>query len=684
MTAALLSPAIAWQQISACTDRTLTITCEDSEVISYQDLIARAAACIPPLRRLDLKRGEPVLITAHTNLEFLSCFLGLMLHGAVPVPIPPREALKTTERFMTRLGPLLRHHRVLICTPAEHDEIRAAASTDCQISRFTALAEAGDEQFGRATAQQLADTATADWPLCTLDDDAYVQYTSGSTAAPRGVVITYRNLLSNMRAMAVGSQFQHGDVMGSWLPLHHDMGLVGSLFAALFNSVSAVFTTPHRFLYDPLGFLRLLTSSGATHTFMPNFALEWLINAYHRRGADIEGIDLHKMRRLIIASEPVHAEGMRRFAATFAGVGLAPTALGSGYGLAEATVAVSMSAPNTGFRTETHAAAEVVTGGRVLPGYEVRIDAAPGARAGTIKLRGDSVAAKAYVGGKKLDALDEEGFCDTHDLGFLVDDEIVILGRQDEVFIVHGENRFPYDIEFIIRGESEQHRTKVACFGVNERVVVVLESPLDSIIDKAEADRLRCQVVAATGLQLDELITVRRGAFPPPPAASSNDAPSRRLIETAHCPVLPPTRGRRIPIALPKRPGPAWKAPTDLPLTSHQTPGALARWARSSTGAWVDWPWLSSRAGRAHRPRPGGPAKAWAIVSQRCASSPTALTSRVLSARRWVTRKQKSSADPVTRWAASDGPQDQVSPLGPRSSTRNGSAGGVRLLTMNA
>lgn len=342
MTAALLSPAIAWQQISACTDRTLTITCEDSEVISYQDLIARAAACIPPLRRLDLKRGEPVLITAHTNLEFLSCFLGLMLHGAVPVPIPPREALKTTERFMTRLGPLLRHHRVLICTPAEHDEIRAAASTDCQISRFTALAEAGDEQFGRATAQQLADTATADWPLCTLHDDAYVQYTSGSTAAPRGVVITYRNLLSNMRAMAVGSQFQHGDVMGSWLPLHHDMGLVGSLFAALFNSVSAVFTTPHRFLYDPLGFLRLLTSSGATHTFMPNFALEWLINAYHRRGADIEGIDLHKMRRLIIASEPVHAEGMRRFAATFAGVGLAPTALGSGYGLAEATVAVSM------------------------------------------------------------------------------------------------------------------------------------------------------------------------------------------------------------------------------------------------------------------------------------------------------------------------------------------------------
>lgn len=90
----------------------------------------------------------------------------------------------------------------------------------------------------------------------------------------------------------------------------------------------------------------------------------------------------------------------------------------------------------------------------------------------------------------------------------------VITGAQRDRAWARRENRFPYDIEFIIRGESEQHRTKVACFGVNERVVVVLESPLDSIIDKAEADRLRCQVVAATGLQLDELITVRRGAIP--------------------------------------------------------------------------------------------------------------------------------------------------------------------------
>ncbi|CAM4404862.1 Long-chain-fatty-acid--AMP ligase FadD29 [Mycobacterium basiliense] len=512
MTTALLTPAAAWQQV-ARSDCTLTITGEESEALTYRELIVRAAAHIPSLRRLGVNRGEPVLITAHTEMEFLSCYLGLMLHGAVPVPIPPREVLKTAKNFLTRLTPLLRHHRMLICTTAELEEVRSATTTGCLLSTFSSLAADADDQFGRAAANQLAD-GTTDWPLRGLDDDAYVQYTSGSTAAPRGVVITYRNLLSNMQSMAMGLRFDPADVMASWLPLHHDMGLVASLFAAVFNGLSAVFTTPHRFLYDPLGFLRLLTRSGATHAFMPNFALEWLINARNRRAANVDGIDLRAMRRLIIASEPVNAENMRRFAATFADLGLASTAVCSGYGLAEATVAVATSAPDTGFRTVTYAGAEIVTCGRVLPGYEVRIDAPAGERAGTIKLRGDSVAAKAYTDGEKLDALDEEGFCDTHDIGFLVDDELVILGRQDEVFIVYGENRFPYDIEFVVRHESGQDRTKVACFGHQDRVLVVLESQSDSPTDAAEAERLRRQVITATGLQLDELITVQRGTIP--------------------------------------------------------------------------------------------------------------------------------------------------------------------------
>lgn len=507
----LHSPDAVWQQTAACTDRTLTIACDDTEVLNYHELVARAAAYVPAFSSLGIERGEAVLITAHTSLEFVSCYFGLMLYGAVPVSIPPREALKTSKQFLSRLTPLLGHHRWLICDQVEQDEL--CSTTSCQISTFSSLAEICNESFGRAAAQQLARTGTANWPLCTLDDDAYVQYTSGSTAAPRGIVITYRNLLSNVTAMNRGMDYQRGDVVASWLPLHHDMGLVGSLLGAVFNGVSVVLTTPHRFLYDPLGFLRLLTSTNATHNFMPNFALEWLTKARSRRGADVQGIDLGAMRRLVVAAEPVHAAAMRRFLTAYGDLGLTPTALCSAYGLAESTVAVSISAPGTGFRTEICDGAEVVTGGRVLAGYEVMIDVPAGERVGVIKLRGDSVSAKTYVDGKKVDALDAEGFLDTHDLGYLVDEELVILGRQDEVFIVYGENRFPYDIEFIIRQESQHQGTKVACFGVNNRAVVVIENRSNTPIEETEADRLRLQIVAATGVQLNELIFVRRGAI---------------------------------------------------------------------------------------------------------------------------------------------------------------------------
>ncbi|MFC0842466.1 AMP-binding protein [Streptomyces noboritoensis] len=513
MNPAPTSPDTAWRRIASRHARTVTFIGDDTDVLTHHALIAQAAAHIPTLRAAGIDRGEPVLVTAHTSMEFLSCFLGLMLHGAVPVPLPPQHALKAPGQFLTRLGPLLEQHRRIICTTAEKDEVQSAAPVDCRITTLTALAQARDDEFGHAAAARLA-RGSADWPLPAPTDDAYVQYTSGSTAAPRGVVVTYHNLLANMDATGRGLGFRPDDVMTSWLPLHHDMGLVSSLAAALFNGIATVFTTPQQFLYDPLGFLRLLTRTGATHTLMPNFALEWLINARNRPSADIGGIDLQAMRCLMIASEPVNAASMRRFVEVFTGLGLGPTALCSGYGLAESTCAVALSAPDTGFRTEMHHGTEVVTGGRVLDGYEVRIDAPPGERAGTIKLRGPSVSTTAYIDGKKAGVLDGEGFCDTHDLGYLVDDELVILGRQDEVFIVRGENRFPYDIEFAVRTASGQERIKVASFGLQNRIVVVLENRTDTPTDLAQAERLRQQVLISTGLAVDELLTVRRGTIP--------------------------------------------------------------------------------------------------------------------------------------------------------------------------
>ncbi|MFJ7204976.1 AMP-binding protein [Streptomyces sp. NPDC098789] len=514
MTGPFSSPADAWQRIAARTDRTLTITDEVTETLTHQALAERAASYLPALRELGVGRGEPVLITVHTTIDFICAYLALMLHGAVPVPLPPRQVLKGSGPFLARLRPLLPHHRRLICTPAELEEVGPTSPAECDISTFPWLAERRDADFGRSAAQQLAAGATADWLLPAMDDDAYVQYTSGSTAAPRGIVITHRNLLANLDATGRGLDVRPTDVVASWLPLHHDMGLVTSLLTALFHGIDAVFTLPQRFLYDPLGFLRLTTHHNATHALMPNFALEWLVNARNKPHATLHGIDMSSLRRLTIASEPVNADSMRRFNAAYTEFGLADTALCSGYGLAEATCAVSLSVPGTGFRTEDFEGTEVVTGGRLLQGYEARIDAEPGRRAGTIKLRGPGMSASSYIDGTRVDALEKDGFYDTRDVGYLVEDEVVILGRQDEVIILHGENRFPYDIESVVRAESRQGRSRVACFGHLGRIVVVREGRGSTPADEAEDDGLRQRITKATGLPIDELVTVPHGAVP--------------------------------------------------------------------------------------------------------------------------------------------------------------------------
>jgi acyl-CoA synthetase (AMP-forming)/AMP-acid ligase II len=146
------------------------------------------------------------------------------------------------------------------------------------------------------------------------------------------------------------------------------------------------------------------------------------------------------------------------------------------------------------------------------------------------------VSAKAYADGEKVDVLDAQGFCVTSDLGYLLDDELVILGRQDEVFIIHGENKFPYDIESIIRWESSQQVSKVACFGVDKRIVVVLENRSDTRLDATEADRLRRHVTAATGLQVDELIEAGRGAIP---VTTSGKIKREAVVEAYQADTLP-------------------------------------------------------------------------------------------------------------------------------------------------
>ncbi len=232
-----------------------------------------------------------MLITAHTNLEFCPAF-GPHAPWRCAGTHPAAGGTEDHRAFTTRLGPLLRHHRVLMHTGRTRDtRCRQHRLPDQQIYRPSrGWRRAASARRGPAT----ADTATADWPLCTLDDDAYVHHTSGSTAAPRGVVITQRNLPSNMRN---GRGLNSSIAVMSWAA-----GCPCTMTRLVRHSPHsgqrrAVFTTPHRFLYDPLGFSTAFTSSGLPHVCAFHPCSEWLINAYHRRARRHRRHRPTKMRR---------------------------------------------------------------------------------------------------------------------------------------------------------------------------------------------------------------------------------------------------------------------------------------------------------------------------------------------------------------------------------------------------
>ena len=358
----------------------------------------------------------------------------------------------------------------------------------------------------------------------TLDDDAFIQYTSGSTGQPKGTVISVRNLFTNVSAITEALRVRPAhDTFISWLPFYHDMGLVGMLLTCTLSTTPLVLVSPQTFATRPRRFLKLLQDVQATHCVMPNFALEWILRSLERPGQD--PIRLDSIRWFGVGSEPIAPETLRRFQREMARHGLAATALSPSYGLAEATLAVSCSSPDSPFQISEHLGQEVPCVGPLVRGFDVKIEPRDGdGPAGMIEIRGDSVSRYAYVGNAKIDRLDSEGFYATGDIGFFHGDELVILGRADEMFIINGVNYFPYDIEMIVRGLPGVAKRRVACFGVREdhqssaspsRVVVLYESqqlPRETVLKNEEL--IRAAVLGKAGVQVETIIAVRNGTIP--------------------------------------------------------------------------------------------------------------------------------------------------------------------------
>ncbi|GBD42540.1 Putative fatty-acid--CoA ligase fadD25 [bacterium HR39] len=483
-------------------------------MLPYGELAERARDLAPRLfAAAGGERGARVALLAETSPDFVTAFFACQYAGLVPVPLPLPIGIGGGEAWVERLRGLV----------SAADARLLAGSSDflpllSEAARGTGVREVA------TVAEFAAQAPAAGGRPFGPDEPCYIQYSSGSTGRPKGVLVTQRALVANALAIARdGLALRPGDRCVSWLPLYHDMGLVGCCLTPVMAQIPVDYLPTAAFARRPLLWIELLQRYRATISYAPTFGYELAA----RRAAgreDLGRFDLSAWRVAGIGGEMIRAAVLKRFAETFRVCGFDPRAFVPSYGLAEATLAVAFAPLGEGVRTDlvrrdalfecfgiaapagpgdAVPVRDLVRCGRPLPGYavEIRDDHGrrlPERRVGRVFVKGPSVMRGYFRDpGASARALDPAGWLDTGDLGYLVDGELVITGRSKDLIIVAGRNIWPQDLEWAVERLPGVRAGDVAAFSVDdgeggiERVIVAVECRL---ADPRERARLRREV----------------------------------------------------------------------------------------------------------------------------------------------------------------------------------------------
>ncbi|MGV0838167.1 fatty acyl-AMP ligase [Mycolicibacterium thermoresistibile] len=431
---------------------------EDEQQVPMADIHARATTIAADLAARGIRRGDRVALVLPTCPEFVECFFGVMCAGAIPVPLYPPVRLGKIDEY---------HHRTAAMLRAVD---AAMVITNQRIRRLLGIAvQTSGPRLGCLTATELGGAdATLVEPA--PDDIALIQFSSGTTHDPKPVALTHTNLLYNLAA--IGHYFAEdglADIIGvTWLPMYHDMGLIGNLLSAFYHPVPLTLLPPELFATRPAAWLRAISRHRATISAAPNFAFGLCHSRI--RDEELDGVDLSSWRLCLNGAEAVNADMQRRFAERFARWGFAASSLTPCYGMAEASLAVTFKPARTSFTTLGVAADSLATTGVVEPGrkelvsvgrplagveVEIRDDDAqplPEDRVGRIVMRSPSVMS-GYFGRPDLtDQTFHDGWLDTGDLGFVHDGELFVCGRRKDTIIIRGANHAPQDFEAALEG----------------------------------------------------------------------------------------------------------------------------------------------------------------------------------------------------------------------------------------
>ena len=491
---------------------------------SYADLRVDSLRVARALREVGLGRGDLVALVLPDARQFLTTLFGASIAGVTPASLSP-PATGDLTRYMELTAGVLRASgaRAVITTGALAPSFKEARAICPELSLVLCR-------------ESLDAPALDPDALPSLDDIAFVQFTSGSTSLPKGVALTHANLSANIDAFGgpSGVAASAEDVGVSWLPLNHDMGLVGMALGAVYTGRPCVLLSPHAFVKRPTEWLRAMTRHRGTISFAPNFAYDLCV----RRVKDLEGLDLSSWRVAGCGSEPIHAPTLAAFAGRFSSAGFRDTSFLPCYGLAEHVLAATF--PPRGRRPRTdHVSADELTGprlavprdgghlslsfvscGSALPGHRIQIAGEDGRplperHVGEIFLAGPSV----MLGYYRQEALTaqtlRDGWLRTGDLGYLSGGELFVCGRTKDTIIVNGRKYHPQDLEWAVDALGGVRRGRVVAFGAAEsgrpdRVVIVVE-PSGTVPADVLTDSIRRRIGDLFGLYVDDVAVVRSG-----------------------------------------------------------------------------------------------------------------------------------------------------------------------------
>lgn len=469
------------------------------DVLPYAQLRDEAIGLAHRLCNLGLERNARVALVAETTSDFPRFFFACQYAGLVPVPLPVSIGLGNHKAFVGQLRGLLINCRASI----------AIAPTGLVGFVREAAQGLGLRFLGDPDTFRQSHDPTANLPVVRASDVAYLQYTSGSTRFPRGVMISQQAVLSNLSGIIQhGVKIRRGDRCVSWLPFYHDMGLVGLVLGPLASQTSADYLSTREFAMRPRRWLELMTQSRATISFSPPFGYE--LCARRLRTQEASQFDLSAWRVAGVGAETIRPEPLARFARSLAPSGFNERAFLAGYGMAECSLAVSFAPLDEGLKvdrvdgdhyadhqealplgnSEAHVTSRVSTFvdcGRPLPDYEFEVrdgngQTLPERRSGTVFVRGPSVMS-GYFGDAEAtrQTLSRDGWLDTGDVGYHLQGSIVITGRKKDIIIINGRNILPQDLEFLAEQQPEVRFGDALAFAApdadgGEKTVMVVQS----------------------------------------------------------------------------------------------------------------------------------------------------------------------------------------------------------------